>query len=71
MQADEEITQVPEREQHQLGDRKNKAADGGTAEMALEVDDLAKPRDNRVVDAVWGVIDEDGPNYRNLGWYVH
>lgn len=21
-----------------------------------------------VVDAVWGRIDENGPNYRNLGW---
>lgn len=24
--------------------------------------------DGRVVDAVWGTIDDDGPNYRNLGW---
>ncbi|WRT70458.1 uncharacterized protein IL334_007456 [Kwoniella shivajii] len=28
-----------------------------------------RPRtDGKVVDAVWGTIDEDGPNYRNLGW---
>ena len=68
MQAEDEITQVPAREQHQLGDRKKQATDGAAAEMALDMDDPAKPRDNRVVDAVWGVIDEDGPNYRNLGW---
>lgn len=24
--------------------------------------------DLRVIDAVWGEIREDGPNYRNLGW---
>lgn len=24
--------------------------------------------DGVVVDAVWGRIDENGPNYRNLGW---
>lgn len=22
------------------------------------------------VDAVWGNVGSDGPNYRNLGWYV-
>lgn len=27
-------------------------------------------RDGVVVDAVWGEIRADGPNYRNLGWYV-
>ena len=53
-----------------MRDRKNKAADGAAAELALEVDESGKPRDNRVVDAVWGVIDENGPNYRNLGWCV-
>ena len=25
-------------------------------------------KENQIVDAVWGTIDEDGPNYRNLGW---
>lgn len=70
MHADDEITQVPAAEQHALGNRKKKAADGADAELALEADEAGKPRDNRVVDAVWGVIDEDGPNYRNLGWYV-
>jgi hypothetical protein len=24
--------------------------------------------DLKVIDAVWGEIREDGPNYRNLGW---
>lgn len=24
--------------------------------------------DLRVIDAVWGEISDDGPNYRNLGW---
>ena len=27
-----------------------------------------KGPDAKVVDAVWGEISEDGPNYRNLGW---
>jgi hypothetical protein len=25
-------------------------------------------RDGEVIDAVWGRIDANGPNYRNLGW---
>jgi hypothetical protein len=29
-----------------------------------------KARDGVTVDAVWGRIDANGPNYRNLGWYV-
>jgi len=27
-----------------------------------------KARDGVTVDAVWGRIDANGPNYRNLGW---
>jgi len=27
--------------------------------------------EGEVYDAVWGRIDANGPNYRNLGWYVY
>ncbi|WVQ95771.1 hypothetical protein IAU59_002870 [Kwoniella sp. CBS 9459] len=39
--------------------------DLGHAEVARPVDGAD---DGKVVDAVWGTIDEGGPNYRSLGW---
>ena len=33
-----------------------------------ETDPKNAKRDGVVVDAVWGEIRADGPNYRNLGW---
>lgn len=31
----------------------------------------AKPEgEGKIVDAVWGEIDGDGPGYRTLSWYV-
>ena len=48
---------------------------------AGKIDDVEKNAHTRVdpksasktdvtVDAVWGDVGSDGPNYRNLGWYV-
>nr|XP_031858123.1 uncharacterized protein CI109_006464 [Kwoniella shandongensis]KAA5525195.1 hypothetical protein CI109_006464 [Kwoniella shandongensis] len=59
-----------------LGDRKKMQDDLGTAELARPVDGESdnesriKPdgANGTVVDAVWGTIEEGGPNYRNLGW---
>jgi hypothetical protein len=62
----EEITPAAG-EQHQLSGAKSKATNGGDAELAMAVD-AADPKDNRIVDAVWGTIEEGGPNYRNLSW---
>lgn len=35
---------------------------GGKTEAEKHAEDM------KVIDAVWGEIREDGPNYRNLGW---
>lgn len=46
----------------------------GTELRPLESGSSGKDRDEDpgrqgvVVDAVWGEIDDSGPNYRNLGW---
>lgn len=41
----------------------------GDVEMAVNEAGPQKDRqDGRVVDAVWGTIEDGGPNYRNLGW---
>ncbi|WVR03437.1 hypothetical protein IAU60_000428 [Kwoniella sp. DSM 27419] len=46
--------------------------DVGQAELAMPVDgepeNLKTTKDGVIVDAVWGEIDSDGPNYRALGW---
>jgi hypothetical protein len=44
--------------------------DPSRAEMGdSDIDPKARDRDEGVtIDAVWGRIDANGPNYRNLGW---
>lgn len=37
---------------------------------AKSSDDEKVPKTDVTVDAVWGDVGADGPNYRNLGWYV-
>lgn len=44
--------------------------DSGFASAADPKHTQGRGTDGVVVDAVWGRIDENGPNYRNLGWYV-
>ncbi|WVR08402.1 hypothetical protein IAU60_005457 [Kwoniella sp. DSM 27419] len=56
-----------------MNDRKadNGKTDLNEAELAkpVDVDEHGNPiNDGKVHDAVWGTIDENGPNYRNLGW---
>ena len=64
----DEISHAPAAgEQHQLSGTKSKATNNGDAEMAMTVD-ATDPKDDRIVDAVWGTIEEGGPNYRNLSW---
>ena len=55
----------------------DKKPDSSRAEMGIadEANDSGsgfdpKARDGEVIDAVWGRIDANGPNYRNLGWYA-
>jgi hypothetical protein len=63
MTKQSETAKQPESVQvHPTGDPSN------DIELAVsEAGPKDKP-DNRVVDAVWGTIEDDGPNYRNLGW---
>ncbi|WVF68080.1 hypothetical protein IAT40_002843 [Kwoniella sp. CBS 6097] len=42
--------------------------DLGHAEVARPVDVVDTAEDGKIVDAVWGTIEEGGPNYRSLGW---
>jgi len=37
-------------------------------EMGTKTEAEKHAEDLKVIDAVWGEIREDGPNYRNLGW---
>ena len=44
--------------------------DGKTSSV-YGIDVEKQPGDKEVtVDAVWGTMDGNGPNYRNLGWCV-
>jgi hypothetical protein len=45
----------------------NVSADGTVMQDPLHKKSTS---DIATVDAVWGEISEDGPNYRALGWYV-
>lgn len=38
------------------------------AETLRIPDEVSPERKQQVVDAVWGVQDEGGPNYKGLGW---
>ncbi|WWC65396.1 uncharacterized protein I303_108014 [Kwoniella dejecticola CBS 10117] len=54
-----------------LNDRKSDKLTAGQTEITHPVDienPQPPPQDGKIHDAVWGTIDEDGPNYRNLGW---
>ncbi|WWC72427.1 uncharacterized protein I206_106389 [Kwoniella pini CBS 10737] len=54
-----------------LNDRKSDKLGQGQIQSTHPVDienPQPPPQDGKIHDAVWGTIDEDGPNYRNLGW---
>ena len=75
---DSEITSAPATSSYPTTTYpQDKKPDSSRAEMGIadEANDSGsgfdpKARDGEVIDAVWGRIDANGPNYRNLGWYV-
>lgn len=40
------------------------------AEVEVGSEELVRIPSARTVDAVWGELAEDGPDYRSLGWCV-